>query len=93
MRNHNEDEMLDEVLKHAMRQKPGHRALYIWEMAVQAGCADADARNRLKAGLQKFLEDAPALETLDRVKDMKIWHDVAATKRALQQLETLDSNP
>lgn len=93
MRNHNEDEMLDEVLKHAMRQKPGHRALYIWEMAVQAGYADADARNRLKAGLQKFLEDALALETLDRVKDMKIWHDVAATKRALQQLETLDSNP
>ena len=34
MRNHNEDEMLDEVLKHAMRQKPGHRALYIWDMAV-----------------------------------------------------------
>ena len=91
MRSLSEGEMLDEIFEHALRQKPGQRGIYIGELRILAGYADADARQRLTAGLRKFLEDSPALETLDSVKDLEMWGDVANTKQALEYIEWLES--
>lgn len=91
MRSLNEGEMLDEVLAHALRQKPGQRAAYFSELRIQSDYADADARRRLAEGLQKFLDASPALESLDSVKDLAMWSDVANARQALQYLRTRDA--
>ncbi len=91
MRNLNDGEMVDEILKHALRQQPGTRGNYFSLLRILADYADADSRNRLKSRLESFLSDSPALETLDPVKDLKIWSDVSNAKHAIEYLNTLKS--
>jgi hypothetical protein len=60
---------------------------------IQAEYGDADARSRLKVGLQNFLDDLPAPETLDPVIDSLILADITTTKQSLQHLESLEPKP
>jgi hypothetical protein len=91
MRNLNEGELLDEILVHALRQKPGLRGTYIYELRILSDYADAAARRRLAEGLQKFLDESPALDSLDPVKDLPIWGDVANTQQALEYVRTREA--
>ncbi|MDP6446733.1 MAG: hypothetical protein QF805_23275, partial [Pirellulaceae bacterium] len=72
MRTLNESDMLDEILEHGLRQKSGRRSWYLSELRVMGDYANDDARERLRGGLEKFLDDSPALETLDSVKDRDV---------------------